>query len=166
MYKVKVNGKYDFELTGGKDSLQLGGQLLDVDIQELNNGHLHIIYEHKSYNVEVVSTDAACKKTVVKINGKEYYTTVEDRLDLLLKEMGMEAGLSQVVSAIKAPMPGLVLSIQVAEGQQLQKGDNILVLEAMKMENILKSTTEGIVKHIHVSQGDKVEKGQVLITFQ
>ncbi len=166
MYKVKVNGKYDFELTGSKDSFLIGNEVLDVDIQELDNGHLHIIYQYKSYNVEVVSTDATNKKTLIKINGKEYYTTIEDRLDLLLKEMGLENGLSPVVSDIKAPMPGLVLSIQVVEGQQLKKGDNILVLEAMKMENILKSTTEGVVKKVYVSQGDKVEKNQILITFE
>ena len=166
MYKVKVNGKYDFELTGSEDSFLIGNEVLDVDIQELDNGHLHIIYQYKSYNVEVVSTDATHKKTLIKINGKEYYTTIEDRLDLLLKEMGLENGLSPVVSDIKAPMPGLVLSIQVVEGQQLKKGDNILVLEAMKMENILKSTAEGVVKKVYVSQGDKVEKNQVLITFQ
>jgi len=166
MYKVKVNGKYDFELTGSEESFLIGNEVLDVDIQELDNGHLHIIYQYKSYNVEVVSTDATSKRTLIKINGKEYYTTIEDRLDLLLKEMGLENGLSPVVSAIKAPMPGLVLNIQVIEGQQLKKGDNILVLEAMKMENILKSTADGLVKKIHVSQGDKVEKNQVLITFQ
>lgn len=166
MHKVNVNGKYDFELTGRADALLMDEKALEVDIQELNNGHLHVIYQHKSYNVEVVSTDATNKTAVIKINGKEYYTSIEDRMDLLLKEMGLEDRLNPLISDIKAPMPGLVLSIDVVEGQELNKGDNILILEAMKMENILKSTTGGLVKKIHVRQGDKVEKNQVLITFQ
>ncbi|MNR65826.1 2-oxoglutarate carboxylase large subunit [compost metagenome] len=66
---------------------------------------------------------------------------------------------------IKAPMPGLVLNVMVQEGQEVGKGDNLLVLEAMKMENIIKSPDSGIVKKILITKGDKVEKNEVLIQF-
>ena len=69
------------------------------------------------------------------------------------------------VNEIKAPMPGLVLDIRVAEGDEVKKGDSILVLEAMKMENIIKSPTDGIIKKINVKKGIAVEKNQVLIHF-
>ena len=62
-------------------------------------------------------------------------------------------------------MPGLVLDIRVVEGDAVKKGDPILVLEAMKMENIIKSPTDGIVKKINVKKGVAVEKSQVLIHF-
>jgi biotin carboxyl carrier protein len=69
------------------------------------------------------------------------------------------------VSDIKAPMPGLIVAIKVEEGQTVAKGDPIMILEAMKMENILKSPGDGVVKAIKVKLRDNVEKGQVLIQF-
>ena len=75
----------------------------------------------------------------------------------------MDKMFAQKVNDLKAPMPGLVLDILVSEGQTIQKGDNLLVLEAMKMENNLKATNDAVVKKIKVSKGDKVEKNTVLI---
>ena len=165
MYKVDVNEAHSFEITALNQLFQLEGNDLDLDIRQLGNGHLHVLYQQKSYNIEVVSTDQQNKSSVIKVNGKVYTTTIEDPFDRLLKELGMETGTGPVIAEIKAPMPGLVLSVGVTEGQQILKGDSLLVLEAMKMENMLKSSTDGVVKKIHVSKGDKIEKNQVLITF-
>ncbi|MCL4145650.1 UNVERIFIED_CONTAM: hypothetical protein GTU68_019273 [Idotea baltica] len=62
-------------------------------------------------------------------------------------------------------MPGLILDILVEVGQTIQKGDQLMILEAMKMENVLKAPGEGSISSIEVSQGDSVEKNQVLIKF-
>lgn len=165
MYKLKVNDTYDFNLSVVNDTLQLNGEAVPVDVRELQDGHLHFIYKNKSYNAEVVSENHEEKTSVVKINGKLYEVGIEDQFDSLLKAMGMAAGSGKVAKEVKAPMPGLVLNISVVEGQEIKKGDNLLVLEAMKMENMLKSVTEGVIKKIYVSKGDKVEKNQVLIEF-
>jgi biotin carboxyl carrier protein len=69
------------------------------------------------------------------------------------------------VSEIKAPMPGLVLRILASEGEEVQKGGNLLVLEAMKMENIIKAPADVIIKSVKVNPGDKVEKNQVMMIF-
>jgi biotin carboxyl carrier protein len=73
---------------------------------------------------------------------------------------------SKKVLELKAPMPGLVLNIVVKEGDSISKGDALLVLEAMKMENNIKSPTDGIIKKIHAVKGNAVEKNQLLISFQ
>ena len=73
---------------------------------------------------------------------------------------------TQKVTDVKAPMPGLVLGVSVEIGQEVQKGDGLLILEAMKMENVIKSVGEGIVKAIHIEQGKAVEKGQLLIEME
>lgn len=73
---------------------------------------------------------------------------------------------SNKVLEMKAPMPGMVLKVLVNAGDEVKKGDNLLILEAMKMENILKSTTDGTVSKVLVKQGDKVEKNQILIQFK
>jgi biotin carboxyl carrier protein len=69
------------------------------------------------------------------------------------------------VNDVKAPMPGMVFNVLVSEGQDIKKGDPLIVLEAMKMENVLKSPTDGTVKKIAVTKGVAVEKNQVLIQF-
>ncbi|WP_158798596.1 biotin/lipoyl-containing protein [Pedobacter sp. L105] len=165
MYRVKVNDQYNYELTGDNGAFQLNGTELPVDIRDLGNGHLHFIYQHKSYNAEVVAENKEEKSATVKINGHLYEVSIEDQFDSLLKALGMNGAAGKAVAEVKAPMPGLVLSVNVTEGQEIKKGDSLLVLEAMKMENMLKSATDGTVKKIVVAKGDKVEKNQVLITF-
>jgi biotin carboxyl carrier protein len=165
MYKIKVNGNYTFEILPEKDSVKLGGQDLALDRHELKDGHLHFIYQNKSYRAEIVSENREEKTAVVKINGRAYSVDIEDRFDGLLKAMGLTGTAGKLALEVKAPMPGLVLSVNVKEGQEIRKGDSLLVLEAMKMENMLKSATDGIVKKIFIDKGDKVEKNQVLIEF-
>jgi biotin carboxyl carrier protein len=68
--------------------------------------------------------------------------------------------------SISAPMPGLVLKIQVEEGQKVQAGQGVVVVEAMKMENELKASADGVVTKIEVSEGDTVDKGAVLVVIE
>ena len=91
---------------------------------------------------------------------------VKDRFDILLAQMGMTNATATKANDLKAPMPGLVLKINVAEGQAVKKGDSLLILEAMKMENVLKAAGDGVVKTIKVKTKDAVEKGQLLIQIQ
>lgn len=165
MYKVKVNDKHEFELAEENNVFSLSGRNLELDSRALANGHLHLIHEHRSYRAEIVSELYEDKIVVVKINGRLYHVAVEDQFDRLLKAMGLSGKAGKLALEIKAPMPGLVLSVNVTEGQEIKKGDSLLVLEAMKMENMLKATTDGMVKKIFAARGDKVEKGQVLIEF-
>jgi len=164
MYKVKVNNSArHFEFTGADRSFQLDGENLAFDVIEINDGQLHFLYQNKSYHAEIVLENSADKTLIVKVNGKLCSVQIEDQYDLLLKEMGLSTGTGKVALEIKAPMPGLVLGVNVIVGQEIKKGDSLLVLEAMKMENMLKSVTAGVIKRICVANGDKVEKNQVLI---
>jgi biotin carboxyl carrier protein len=167
MYKVKINDHLNLEITEDKNQFIVGGEKIILDIQPLANDQTsNVIYNNKSYNVEIIDFDEAAKLSTVKVNGNLYKVQVEDQFDLLLKKLGMDTAAGVKIREIKAPMPGLVLKIMVEEGAEVKKGDNLLVLEAMKMENILKSSTDGIVKKILVMQGDKIEKNTVLVQFQ
>jgi biotin carboxyl carrier protein len=88
-----------------------------------------------------------------------------DQFDELLHQLGMDNLTTATISEIKAPMPGLVLRILAYEGQEVQKGGNLLVLEAMKMENIIKAPADVIIKTVKINPGDKVEKNQVMMIF-
>ncbi|TKC05188.1 acetyl-CoA carboxylase biotin carboxyl carrier protein subunit [Pedobacter frigoris] len=163
--KVKVNEKYNFNVDINNDEITVDDQMLSVDSRKLADGHSHFIYDNKSYRIELVSENKADKTAEVKVNGRIYQVTIEDQYDQLLKQLGLDNSQSSKVKEIKAPMPGLVLNVIVAEEQEVQKGDSLLVLEAMKMENIIKSPTDGIVKKILIKKGDKVEKNEILIQF-
>jgi biotin carboxyl carrier protein len=80
--------------------------------------------------------------------------------------MGLENALTPKIANLKAPMPGLVLQVLVNPGDTVAKGDKILVLEAMKMENAIKSPTDGIISDVLAKQGMAVDKNQLLITFK
>lgn len=167
MYKVKVNEHLNFEIEKSESAFMVNGTSVELDEQALTHANTtNVIYQNKSYNVEVVEVNSLEKTSTIKVNGNLYTVQVEDQFDLLLKQLGMDAAVGAKIREIKAPMPGLVLKIMVEEGNEVKKGDNLLVLEAMKMENILKSTTDGIIKKIHVSQGHKIEKNTVLLQFQ
>lgn len=165
MYKVKVNDEADFNIEISQHGLKVNDDEVLIDKRELSSGRSHVIYKDRSYNVEIVSEHNDEKLVEIKVNGRSYMVKTEDQFDQLLKQLGMDNLTAGKVQEIKAPMPGLVLNVLVAEGQEVQKGDNLLILEAMKMENIIKSTTNGTVKKINVSKGDKVEKNTVLIQF-
>lgn len=80
--------------------------------------------------------------------------------------MGLSVVASTKLDNIKAPMPGLIIDIMVKEGQSIEKGTPLLILEAMKMENVLKADGEGIVKSIEIIKGQAVDKGQILIEME
>lgn len=165
MYKVKVNDQHNYEIELNKDQLKVNGETVNIDRVALSNGHSHFIHEHRSYTVELVSQQKDEKTVTVKVNGNLYVVAISDQYDQLLQQLGMDKLNANKVKDIKAPMPGLVLSVMVEVGQEVKKGDNLLVLEAMKMENIIKSSTDGTVKAIQVRQGDKVEKNAILLQF-
>ena len=164
MYKVTVN-KTAYEITEGDDSLLVNGEPLHWDFTELGNGHFHVLYNNKSYRAELVKSDVSTKTFTLKINTRIYTVELKDKFDLLLEKMGMNNASAGKVNAIKAPMPGLIIDLKVKDGDTVNTGTPLLILEAMKMENIIKSTGEAVVKSVKVKKGDSVEKGQVLIEF-
>jgi biotin carboxyl carrier protein len=166
MLKVKVNNKKEHVISfENSSSGTIDNKPFSWDIIEVKDGSFHVIKNNRSFIVEVIKADPAEKSFLISVNGNKYQLNVKDKFDELLKSLGMDNLNISKVNEIKAPMPGLVLDIRVAEGDEVKKGDPILVLEAMKMENILKSPTDGIVKKINVKKGLAVEKNQVLIYF-
>jgi len=166
MYKLKINDKAEYKVEKSSDKLLINDKEINADIKQLNEVSYHIINDLKSYNAEVVSFDNATKTAQIKVNGNLYTVTAQDQFDILLDQLGLSAMNANKVSDIKAPMPGLVLKLLVSEGSEVKKGDNLFVLEAMKMENIIKSPADVTVKSVKIKPGDKVEKGQVLLLFQ
>ncbi len=165
MMQVGVNGKKVFAAEVLNSEIYIEGECLNWDVKKVSQNHYHIIKDDKCYVVEIVKADVSAKTFHLKVNGLDQDIVIKDDLDILLEKMGM-TDLTQIkISDLKAPMPGLILDIKVVEGQEVKKGDAIMVLEAMKMENVLKAAGDGVVKAIKVHKGDSVEKNQLLIQF-
>jgi len=164
MYQAKVNGKI-FEVVKNDQSLLINGEPFEWDVKNISEGHFHILYKKKSCRTEVIKADRSTKIFQFKINNKILTVEVKDKFDLLLEKMGMTNGAAAKINNIKAPMPGLVIDLKVKAGDVVKAGDPLLILEAMKMENILKSPGDGTIKNVKTRKGDSVEKGQVLIEF-
>ena len=165
MYQLKINEKYDLTVDRTGDELSVNDKRIDADIQQVNASTYHIINKLQSHNAEVISFNKEDKTAEIKVDGVIYFIKAKDKFDILLDKMGLSNLNSAKVSELKAPMPGMVLKVLVQEGDTITKGDNLFILEAMKMENIIKAPADVIVKAIKINPGNKVEKGQVLIQF-
>lgn len=167
MLKVVSRDK-SFEVSFDGDESTTGtlnGEPFQWDVAHLRDRVFHIVDGSRSYNVEVIAQDRDAKSLTLRVNGRKFEVAVQDSMDLLLEKMGMSDLAVQQVKDVKAPMPGLVLDVLVEPGAAISKGDPILVLEAMKMENVIKSPADGTLKEISVQKGQAVEKGAALVHF-
>lgn len=165
MYQLKINGSHNIEVNKAGINLLINNAVTNADIAHIAEGVYHVIENHRSYRVEVVNFNHADKTAEIKVNNNTYSITAKDQFDVLLDKLGLSNMNNARVAELKAPMPGMVLKVFVTEGDEIKKGDNLFVLEAMKMENIIKSPADATIKKIRIQPGDKVEKGQILIGF-
>lgn len=167
-YQATVNGSRQatLEWDGKNQHATLNGQEVTLDVMESEPRHAHWLMGHRSFQVEIIALHATEKRVSVRVNGAVYDVQIRDAYDALLKSLGMEATSTAKIRNVKAPMPGLVLRIEVQPGQEVEKDTPLLILEAMKMENVIKSPGSGRVKSIPVQQGIAVEKNAVLIEFE
>jgi len=137
----------------------------EVEIVPLSGGTFRLFLEDRVLTGYVVEHDYAAKTLTLSAGGHTFECKVQTRLDQVLAKFGIATGASTKVGDLKAPMPGLVQRILVTPGQAVEKGTPLLVLVAMKMENMIKAPAAGTVSKIAVAEGDKVEKGHVMLSF-
>ncbi|MEL6653442.1 MAG: acetyl-CoA carboxylase biotin carboxyl carrier protein subunit [Bacteroidota bacterium] len=147
------------------DGYEVDGKVIQPSIQKQNNQLYYVMHDNRSYTIFVHKVDRENKSVDLSINGKRQSVQIRSRIDQLLKQLGMEDAMTKKLDSLKAPMPGLIHSFKVNEGDSVQKGDPILILEAMKMENVIKAPGDGVIKTIHVTPKDSVEKNELLVSF-
>lgn len=164
MFSVNLqNTTYAVEKS--KNETLVNQQALTWDIKWIDDRRLHLIKGSESIEAELLSIDHETKSLEIRLGYQTATVELKDRFDLLLEKMGMNSLGSGSIKDIKAPMPGLILDLKVNPGDVVKKGDVVLILEAMKMENIIKSPGDGVVKEVKVNLKQSVEKNQVLIQF-
>ena len=157
IYKVKAN---EFEFSFSRDETDA------ADLVKKSHTEFNLIKNHHSVNAKLIDADSTNKKLIIEVEGESFVINIKDELDQVVERMGFGITSNKVVKEIKAPMPGLVLEINVSDGQAVSEGDKILILEAMKMENSIMIHNNAIIKRIAVITGQSVEKGQLLVELE
>jgi biotin carboxyl carrier protein len=149
-----------------QDGVWKPGTHSDAELTVLPDGRLLIHVAQQVFTARLLEINRAEKTVILSLNGKSVSVTLKEPLDDLLHSMGLDKLTTAKVTHVKAPMPGLVLNVLVEAGQEVKKGDKLLVLEAMKMENIIKAAGDGKVARIAVNKGQAVDKNQTLVEFE
>lgn len=166
MIKATVNGHAPFEITNPENEVLCNGKKTEWSAEALPSGGYSILMDGKSYVAQVVKTDRDARTITLRLGQDVFEVKLEEPMDRLLAAMGISDVASRKLNDIRAPMPGMVLKVLVVPGQAISKGDPVLILEAMKMENVFKAPSDAVVKEVKVTERKAVEKGEVLIVLE
>ncbi len=144
--------------------ISVDGKIYGIDFESVSGQPVYsLIVDGKSHESYVQQTDDTWQ---VLLRGRLYPVTVEDEREKRLRAAAGGGVAESGEYNLKAPMPGLVVAIPVAEGEEVKKGQVLLILESMKMQNELKSPRDGKVNRIKVKPGESVEQKQPLLSVQ
>lgn len=162
-YITTVNDKeFEIEVVDERH-IRIGEHLIEVDFETISGQSVHsLIVDGKSHEAFVYEGDEDWQ---VLLRGRQYQVKVEDEREKRLR-IAAGGGVSEGGEFhMKAPMPGLVVAITAAEGQEVEKGQVLIILESMKMQNELKAPRAGKVERIRVKPGESVEQKQTLLSI-
>ncbi len=161
-YLTTVNGQ-KFEIELDKDGrLTINGQARQVDFQHISEALYSALIDNKSLEALVERQEGRYQ---LLIEGDLYEVEVLDERQQRLMNASGGLGVAQGEVTIRSPMPGLIVAVRVGEGEEVRRGQPLLVLESMKMENDIKAPRDGKVERIHVEKGQTVEQNKALITL-
>ena len=144
--------------------VSVDGKIYAVDFESVKSQPVFsLLVDGKSYEAYVYQGE---EKLEVLVKGRLYHTQVEDERERRLRAAAGGSKIAEGTFYLKAPMPGLVVSVVVEEGQEVKEGDVLLILESMKMQNELKSPKDGVVGKIQVADGDSVEQRQKMMSVE
>lgn len=162
-YFVSVQGR-EFEIDVDGDHVTASGRTLASSLERVPDTPVRQLVVDGRSLVLPVEPDGR-GRWIVSPHGERYEVEVVDERTRHVRSLTGASGGLAAGGVLKAPMPGLVVRVQVEPGQHVTAGTPMIVLEAMKMENQLKATAAGVVRTIHVAAGAAVEKGKVLVEF-
>lgn len=164
MKYVTSTGDVSFEIEiNGENDLLVNGQRMFIDFRSVVGQSVYsLIVNGKSYEALVQPTEEGLE---VLLHGQLFQVSIEDERQRRLRQSTGTQAVRRGEFHLKAPMPGLIITVQVREGQEVKKGDRMIVLESMKMQNEISSPTDGTVRSLRIKPGDNVDQNQVLLTL-
>ena len=161
-FVARVNGRSETVLvtgSAGRYRVTVGELTIDVDVREAMSGFSSLVIDGISHVADVAPTEGG---TLVDLDGSPYLVEVEEYARHVIRTRG-GAGGSAAGQTIKAPLPGKVTHVAVAVGDHVKRGDTVVVIEAMKMENEFKAAAPGTVTEVRVQAGQSVNSGDILV---
>jgi biotin carboxyl carrier protein len=161
-YITTINDKeFEVEIVD-EQHVKIGDRLIQVNFEPVSGQPVFsLIVDGKSHESYVYEGDEGWQ---VLLRGHQYQVKVEDEREKRLRSAaggGVSEGGEYL---LKAPMPGLVVAVSVTEGQEVEKGQVLIILESMKMQNELKAPRAGKIERIRVKPGESVEQKQTLLS--
>ncbi len=168
---MKLNAEIEGEKTqlelrreGERVSAEVGGRRYELEVREPEPGVFLMLHEGRVYECRVGGGGTSAHGAEVRVGNRSYHVHLSDpkRLRAAGTAAGHEGGRAQVL----APMPGKVVRVLVEEGEEVEAGAGLVVVEAMKMQNELKSPKAGTVAELHARVGATVNAGEVLVVVE
>ena len=165
-YRVLLGGRtIEVDLTGEPGQVTVDGKPHHAELRAVPGTPLRILLLNGAVcSLTMVNTGTGT--WLVQDTGERHEVEVLDERTAHIRSLAGGAVRAAGPRPLKAPMPGLVVRVEVEPGQTVAAGASLVVLEAMKMENDLKAAASGVVERVAVSAGATVEKGAVLVTFR
>jgi len=162
-YHVRV-GEEEFEIeVRSETEIEVGGTPMRVDFQSMADQPVYsLLLGNESFEAYVAEGEGGLQ---VLLRGQLYEVVVEDERQRRLRQASEVRSAAGGEFQLKAPMPGLIVAVPVTEGQAVEKGQNLVILESMKMQNELRAPRDGVVHRVRVTAGERVEQNQVLVTL-
>jgi len=161
---ITINNRKHSVKINNSSEVQINNKILTAVISQINNNAYLLKFGNKTF--EITAHKIEKDKYGVLIDGCYFDALVRTRLQENVSELQKSKNISAKKLNIKAPMPGLLLKLKKNIGDQVKTGEPLLILEAMKMENEIKSPASGIVKEIFFKEGQSVEKNSIILTFE
>ena len=161
-----VDTEHNIELNNNQENgtVFVNGQLKHAKLHRISSQNFFsLVVDNRSYQLFISSQKDGY---VVSLNGNKFYVDLKDEKSYKLKSLLRKHERPQGQVIMKAPMPGLIVKINVEERQKIDVGDSLIIIEAMKMENDIRADSAGIINKIFVNEKDSVEKDTKLMTIE
>lgn len=165
-YRAKIgNETLEVEIRNSAEGIavSVNGKPVTWDLRRVGDSNWYsLIVDGRSHAVEITREG---NRYVVRTGGVEIPIEVEDERQRLLRIITRADERASELTLVRAPMPGLVVKVETSPGQEVQRGDGLIIVEAMKMENEIRAPAAGVVKEVRVKERDAIEKGALLVVI-
>ncbi|MCD4735454.1 MAG: acetyl-CoA carboxylase biotin carboxyl carrier protein subunit [Bacteroidales bacterium] len=163
LYVLRDNKKFDFTLPLN-NKITIGKREYEIKIKEDEKHGTYILWKNRRYPVEIIQHKQ--NKYEILFNDIGYNFTVETPFSLRRKQVLSKSKGKRIKEKIVAPMPGKIIDVLVREGSVISRGEPVLILEAMKMQNEIQSSVDGVIEIVNIKPNMNVMKDDVLIEIK
>ena len=165
-YIVEIEGRRVEVIVDGENVSVDGGAVQRARLSEIEGTPVRLVTIDDAVHRVTARRDGTRGQYILRIDGRRYPVEALDERTRTIRDMSAAAAGPAGPTPVKAPMPGLIVRIDVREGDQVAAGQGVMAMEAMKMENELRAPGAGKVKAVHAKIGQAVEKGTLLVEFE